>query len=211
MPLNSRLLRIVVTKQAEPILKREVEELMRADFEDKKQRFLEEFDAHPVTKELKGGPTAYSSVPELVAAGGNLFAFMGFEKDKDPAGALRRYLEKSITFIRPGRGVSRGNKITYTGKVLFPTVEEVDASMSKAMPLKWIGRAFTHMIKNGIPGLPSFLFRESPPFDSPKPSRSGTGVQVKGDLRSGGFKGVPYVGELLGFLKAAFASRRSKR
>lgn len=211
MALNKRLLTIAVSKKAEPILKREVEELMRADFESKKEAFLDEFDNHPVTKELKGGPTAYSSVPELVAAGGNLFAFLGFDKDKDPAGALRDYLEKTITFKRPGRGVTKGQRITYTGQVLFPTVEDVDAAMAKKMPLKWIGRAFTHMIKNGIPGLPSFLFREDPPFNSPKPSRSSTGVQTKSELRSGGFKGTPYIGPLLGFLKAAFASRRSKR
>jgi hypothetical protein len=211
MPLNSRLLRVAVTKGAEKFVAAEGRKLAELDFETKKEQFLDAFDTHPVTKELEGGPTAMSSIPAIAEAEGNLFSFLGFYKGEKPAAELRSYLDKSIRLQR-GRTEIKGNKIIYTSKVVFPTVEEVDQEMARRLPLDWVSRAFTQLISKGIPGLPNFLFRESPPFKSPKPSRSSTAIQTKGTaLRGGSFGGVPYIGDLLKTLKALFASRRSKR
>lgn len=211
MPLNTRLFRVAVNRQAEPILAREARKLAKLDFETKKEQFMDEFDAHPVTKELEGGPEAFSTIPQLVEAGGNLFSFLGFDKGDDPAGELRKYLDKNIKLELPRKGEVKGNKITYNGVVSFPTVQEVDDAMTSKAPVPWIKRAFTHMISKGIPGLPNYLFRENPPFNSPKPSRSGTAIQSKNDLRGGSFRGIPYIGALLGDLKRRFASPRSRR
>ncbi len=88
---------------------------------------------------------------------------------------------------------------------------EVDAAMQRRAALEWVTRPFTQLISKSIPGLPNYLFRESPPLGTP-PSRSGTAVQTHGKaLRSGSFKGVPYVGEVLGVLKRLFGSERSRR
>lgn len=211
MPLNKRALQIAFTKGVEKTVATKGRELAQLDFETKKEQFLEAFDDHPVTKELEGGPTAMSSIPAIAEAEGNLFSFLGFYKGEKPAAELRAYLDKNIV-LRRGRTEIKGNRVTYTANVAFPTVEEVDAAMAKKVPLDWVSRAFTQLISKGIPGLPRFLFRENPRFPSPEPSRSSTAVQTKGKpLRGGSFGGVPYIGELLGTLKALFASRRSKR
>lgn len=210
MPLNTRILRIEVLKQVEPIFAREVRALAKADFDDKKQKLLEEFDEHPVTRELEGGPTAFSSIPELNGAGGNLFSFLGFYKNEDPAADLREYLKDNIKLIPPKRESITATKITYKGAVEFPTIEEVNQAMAAKDPLDWTQRSFTQLIQKGIPGLPRYLFKENPPFKSPEPSHSSTGLQIKKNLRGGSFRGVGYVNDLLASLKRRFASDRAR-
>lgn len=216
MPLNTRVLRIEVLKKVEPIFAREVRALAKADFVDKKAKLLEEFDNHKVTQELEGGPTAFSSIPELVESGGNLFAFLGFLKGKRPTTDLREYLDNNITLVPPKRTSVTSTKVIYKGAVKFPTIEEVNKAMAAKAPLPWTERSFTQMIQKGIPGLPSFIFRENPPFQSPKPSQSSTGLQAKNadggnkTIRSGSFKGVSYINELLDFFKRQYASSRSR-
>ncbi len=212
MPLNQRALRTAVYRAAGPILAKEVRKYAKLDFDTKKEEFLKEFDEHPVTQELKGGPTAFSNVPELVQAEGNLFSFLGFHEGDNPAGELRDYLDKNIQFKSAGYGQPKisGDKIVFSNTVVFPTVDEVDQAMSRTMPLDWVKKAFTAMITKGAPGLPNYLFRENPRFNSPEPSRSSTAVQTKSKLRGGTFRGVPYVGQLLGVLKRMFASGRAR-
>ena len=208
MPLNKRALRTVISRQAEPVLRKQVKGLAALDFETKKDQLLEAFDAHPVTKELEGGPDAMSHIPAIAQAEGNLYSFLGFNAGEDPAGELRDYLDKSVKLGKTSRGVTSGERITYRTEVTFPTVEEVDEAMRQRMPLEWVGRAFTQMISKGIPGLPNYLFRLTPKL---KNSRSGTAVQTHGKaLRGGSFGGVPYVGELLTYFKRLLISRRAR-
>lgn len=212
MGLNSRFLRLAVNKSVEPILAREARELMQHDFDVKKEQVLKEFDQHPVTQELEGGETAFSRIPALATAGGNLFSFLGFYRGEQPAEELRDYLDESIT-LQPhrGRGKTVGNKLVYTAKVSFPTIEEIDTAMRARAPLEWVSRPFTSLISKGAPGLPNYLFRESPRFKSPDPSRSSTAIQTHSKaLRGGSFSGVPYVGEILNTIKRLFASRRAR-
>lgn len=210
MAINRRTLRTVVAKQAAKVLVKDVRKFAELDFETKKDQFIAAFDEHPVTKELAGGPKAFSSIPELVEAGGNLYSFLGFEKGEAPEAELKAYLEESIKLRRTGAGQVKGDRVVFKTEVVFPTVADVDQAMQRRAPLEWVTRPFTQMISKSIPGLPNYLFRESPPLGTP-PSRSGTAIQVKKTLRAGSFKGVPYVGELLGVLKRLFASERSRR
>lgn len=210
MALNTRTLRTVVAKQASKVLVRDVRELAELDFESKKDQFIKAFDEHNVTKELAGGPKAFSNIPQLAEAGGNLYSFLGFNKGEAPEEELKEYLNSSIKLGRTRAGAVQGNKVVFKTEVAFPTVTDVDTAMQRRSPLDWVTRPFTQMISKGIPGLPSYLFQESPALGTP-PSRSGTAIQIKKPLRGGSFRGVPYVGELLGVLKGLFASNRSRR
>lgn len=211
MGLNERIFRLAVQRSVEPILARDARALMRHDFETKKEQVLKEFDQHPVTQELEGGETAFSRIPELATAGGNLFSFLGFNRGEQPAEELRDYLDDNITLTPAGRGKTVGKKIVYTGKISFPTIDEIDAAMQTRAPLEWVTRPFTNLISKGAPGLPNYLFRENPRFGSPEPSRSSTAIQTKNKaLRGGSFRGVPYVGEILGIVKRLFASQRAR-
>ncbi len=135
---------------------------------------------------------------------------MGFYKGETPAADLREYLKDNIELVPPKRESVTSTKITYKGAVKFPTIEEVNKAMAAKDPLDWTERSFTQLIQKGIPGLPSYLFKENPPFKSPDPSRSSTGLQVKKNLRGGSFRGVGYVNDLLASLKRRFASDRSR-
>ena len=97
MPLNERLLRLAVLKQGERILVRQVRPLIELDFDTKKEQFMQEFDNHPVTREIQEGPGAMSRVTSLAMAGGNLFSFLGFKASQNPIGALRTYLDRNIS------------------------------------------------------------------------------------------------------------------
>jgi hypothetical protein len=210
MGLNSRLFRLAVNRAVDPILVKEARELMEVEFDTKKEQVMEEFDGHAVTKELQGGETAFSSIPALAGVGGNLFSFLGFYRGEKPAEELRDYLDKSITLSpHRGRGKSVGNKLIYTAKTSFPTLDEVDRVMGQKLPLDWVSRSFTNLIAKGAPGLPNYLFRENPRFKSPDPSRSSTAIQTKSTLRGGSFGGVKYVSEIIGTLKRLFAQKRT--
>lgn len=211
MPLNSRLFHLAVLRKVDPILVKQARELMDFEFESKKEQALKEFEASPITKELDAGPSAFSSIPALTEVGGNLFSFLGFNRGEQPARELRDYLDENIT-IDPhrGRGKVVGNKLVYTAKVKFPTLDEVDQAMAREVPLDWDQRAFTNRIAKGAPGLPNYLFQENPPLGTPEPSRSSTAIQIKSTLRGGSFRGVPYVSKVLDTVKRLFAQKRTR-
>jgi len=208
MPLNERLLRIAVANQGEKVLVAKVRPLVELDFQVKKEAFLNEFDENPVTQEIEAGPNALSNIPALAETGGNLFSFLGFESNKNPIEWLRGYFNRNIVLGRTRAGKVQGRKIIFSTPVKFPTVNEVnsDVKNSPSTKLKWTTRAFTDILAKGVPGLPSFLFRQDPPLQS---SRSGTGIQIKGKINGRPeIPEIPYINKLLTNLKVLFTSRR---
>lgn len=207
MPLNERLLRVAVAKQAERVLIKKVRPLIELDYESKREQFMEAFNSDPVTQEIEEGPSAFSRVGPLATAGGNLFSFLGFEAGKQPVGALREYLERSIELGRTRAGVVKGSKVIFSTPVKFPTVAEVDSFVA-ANPetrLDWDRRPFTSVLANGVPGLPNFIFNEEKGFPT---SRSGPAIQSKGKVRNGSLGRIPYMGPLLAHLKRLFGPKR---
>lgn len=198
MPLNVKILRTVVAKQAERTLVRQVRPIVKLDFEAKKEQFLEAFDQDDVTQELEGGPEAYSRIPALAGAGGNLFSLLGFYAEQKPAQDLREYLQDNTVLYKTGAGRIQGNKVVFETDVLAPTEEEVNAAMaqSPAAALEWTGRSFTDLLARGVSGLPNYLFDLTRDF-SKVPSRSGPAIQSKANLRSGAVGQIPYVRRLL--------------
>lgn len=207
MPLNERLLRVAVAKQAERVLIKKVRPLIELDYESKKEQFIEAFNSDPVTQEIEGGPSAFSNIGPLATAGGNLFSFLGFEAGKEPVGALREYLTRSIELGRTRAGVVKGSKVVFSTPVAFPTVAEVDAfvATNSETKLDWDRRPFTSVLANGVPGLPNFIFDEEKGFAS---SRSGPAIQSKGKVRNGSLGPIPYIGPLLANLKRLFGPKR---
>lgn len=206
MPINTRLLRVVIAQKAEPILAPKVRALAKLDLDVKKKMFLKEFDNHPVTQELQEGPYASSRfVP-----GGNLFSLLGFYASQNPVKALRRYLdEKIILKRRTQKAKLKGNNLVFQFPVEIPTLDEVNAAIASdpESKLEWTGRSFTDMIMNGIPGIPQYFFRVFPSLNSP-PSRSGTAIQTKNKVASGSFRGTKYINELLRVFKMSISPRK---
>ncbi len=204
MPLDVQILRTTVAKQAQRVLVRQVRPIVKLDFEEKKQQFLEQFDQDPVSEEISGGPEAFSSIPEISAAGGNLFSLLGFYAHQKPIEALRDYLDSNTILYHTSAGKIVGNKVVFETDVLAPTEAEVNNAMAQnpdsALPKNWAGRAFTDVLARGVSGLPQYLFDLTRDF-SHIPSHSGPAIQAKGKgLRSSEVGQIKYVGRVLAYL-----------
>ena len=62
-----------------------------------KKDFLKDFDAHPVTREIKQGPSGMAS--SLLGGRGNFFGFLGFNSGQQPIEILRDQIENNITIL----------------------------------------------------------------------------------------------------------------
>lgn len=207
MPLNERLLREAVAKQGKRVLTAKMRPIIEMDFKVKKQQFLNEFDQHPVSKEIEAGPHAFSSFSSLAHAGGNLFSFLGFSEGQKPIKALREYFKDNINLKDTRRTRVKGRNIIFETPVEFPTVEEVDefaASDSETSLARWDDRSFTQILSRGVPGFPNYLFNDEG-FPN---SESGTAVQVKTKLRGAESVKSNYVGDLLRKLKNLLSPKK---
>lgn len=175
-----------IEKQVAPILKKE--------FEKKKEKIIEYFDNHPVTRELEAGPEAVGSIV-TTDHGGNLFSFLGFNEGEDPTDALRRQLENGIqpTDILIGSG-GKKNTVLVSLRVKTPTIPEIASAASQEIQLEWTDRDWVDTIEKGSSGFGHYLFKLVNKF---KNSRSGTAIQVKNTLRNGSFRGTKYISDVL--------------
>ena len=64
------------------------------EFEKIKQQILNEFDNHPVTREINDGISA-SNISGTLDGITNLYSFIGFNEGDNPTKAIRDMLEKS--------------------------------------------------------------------------------------------------------------------
>jgi hypothetical protein len=150
-----------------------------------KEELLQEFDSHKVTQELNDGPSREGS--DVLPEGyGNLFAFLGIEKNRKPTEEVRSELEK-IKVIRKPLVLSNYWKF----RIIVPSSEDIER---KTM-LKWEPRSWVSAITHGLSGFSSFMFKQG------EGSRSGYGVQTSNKIRKGVFNGVSYVFGMLGRFK----------
>jgi len=170
-------------------LNRQVGKALRIDFEKKvkqdfaviKSQLINEFLNHPVTKEIKDGPSA-SNTSNTLNGISNLFAFIGFEDGYDPiAPILNMFQSIEITF---GGEIPMGNKFN----INMPISEDIFS----VTPMPWAsGRSWASGIEKGISGL-GYLLRNRSSL-----SRSGQAVQSSVKIRSGSFKNTPYISAII--------------
>jgi hypothetical protein len=163
-----------------------------------KNKLLKDFDNHDVTKEIRSGPGNPSSKFLDV---GNLFSFIGFRYDKqdEPILKIREILSEQTLLVKIPKSRKLGRSWVLTKfKVETPLLEDIwdvteypkgtgniDRSGSWAKDLE----------RRGIDGFEYYVFSYA--FDSSF-SRSTTGKQMKGKIRSKSFnKPIPYVRALL--------------
>ena len=170
-------------------LNRQVGKALRIDFEKKakqdfaivKSQLINEFLNHPVTKEIKNGPTASNTSGTLNGVS-NLFAFIGFEDGNDPiAPILNLFQSIQITF---GGEIPMGSNFN----INMPMPEDIFS----VTPMPWAsGRSWAQGIEKGISGLGYLLKRSS------SKSRSGQAIQSGVKIRSGSFKNTQYISALI--------------
>lgn len=199
--INYRLLRLEIQKQATKGLAKKIEPLIKAEFKARKETFLlDEFDSHPVTRELEAGPELESSA---YVQNGNLFSLLGFNAGEEPAAELRDALDKSVKLL-PGMDVKvSGDKLVFSKKIEYPTIDEVSDLSAKVAPLEWTTRGFVGLIERGITGLPWYFFSTGVAFTRriSRYSRSGTAIQKDDKQRTGTLGPIRYISDILAKFK----------
>ena len=178
-----------VEKQLSAFIKREVVKTYSKTFQQRivtafnkiKGEMLAEFRAHPVTVEIKAGPSAENSSGTL-GGYGNLFSFIGFDEGDNPTDNIEGLLNLSRIEY------SRETKDGFIMRIYLPSKQEIFGET----PMPWAsGRSWAEGIERGISGFGQYLNKESA-F-----SRSGEGIQANGVIRKGRFKNTPYISALL--------------
>ena len=147
-------------------------------------KLMLEFESHPVTRELRSGPSSSNisnSLPE-----GNLFGFIGFTSGTDPVAAIEKMLQSTDIIIKNRKFGQFGFVWTYM--VTSPSLQD----LYSVTPMPWAdGSSWLRELEGrGIPNLGQYMYKRS------SSSRSGAGVQ--NENRSGGGRvKVPYIKQLL--------------
>ena len=168
-------------------VKKMVHDIVQKEIEKEKILFREDFESHPVTKELEGGENA-SNISGTLGGYGNLFSFLGFGKGSNPTIPVRLLIQK----ISLDRNIQNSGD-NFKVKVNIPSKEEFEA----VARLPWEnGRSWLLDIERGISGLGAFLYGRF------AESRSGGGIQSKYKYSNRTFRPVKYFSQMYGkFLK----------
>lgn len=151
-------------------------------FEQIKDEMIQEFESHPVTKEIEGGIGA-DNISDTLNGITNLYSFIGFHEGDQPLEPIREILRE----INMHKTIGRRSIIKYT--FTFPTAKEI----FKATPMPWAtGRSWAQGIEYGISGIGYYLLKYS------QSSRSGFGIQAKKQVRPNiRFKNTKYISDLI--------------
>lgn len=161
----------------------EADKLVNQKFREAKTQLMEEFNVHPVTQEIEGGPTAANSSGTLNGYG-NLFSFIGFPKGANPVNSVRVFLQTRIALRKK---TVRKDSLTKEYSVNIPTLESFSFA---SMP--WESGSWVREVETGISGFNYYMTKAS------AASRSGTAIQIDGKLRAlNASTGVPYMTKIL--------------
>jgi len=182
---KAALLKEVTAGNNGKVTGREIRKYVLPIIEDAQEMLIKDFFNHPVTKEIKAGPSSSNSSGTL-GGYGNLFAFIGFDRGDNPTNSIEEILRKKISVTV--RAISNGR---FRISILNAASKDEIFSVSQ---IPWAsGSSWAEGIEKGMSNLGSFLYRSK----GISKSRSGTGVQVLNDLRSTSFKTQPYISKII--------------
>jgi hypothetical protein len=155
-------------------------ELAESKLDSAKSGLLNDFNSHPVTREINAGPFS-SNVSGTLGGYGNLFSFIGFESGSNPVEAVINLINK-IRLVKSSyvRSISNGLLISF--RLNAPQISKFE----NETPMPWAsGRSWLTSIEKGISNFNSFLYKKLS-------GRSGGGTQSDKKIRSSSFSPVPY-------------------
>ena len=150
---------------------------------------LEDFDEHPVTKEIQDefGKSVYLNR-------GNIFSFLGFFRNSKPIDDLRLNINNGFKLFKTPKFKQNKQKITYSYKVAAPSLKELYEVTP--MPDNWSTKGWLQAIEEGIGSFASYVWN-SIAFVNTR-SKSGQALQIE-DAGSGDndVLHIPYVSVIL--------------
>lgn len=154
-----------------------------------KKELIDNFNNHPVTKELEGGAEAQNESSTLNGIG-NLTTYIGFSPSSNPTEPVRQILNTVEVRKEKFKKNFNNNEIIFEFDVSAPTIEEIEEVGS--LPFE-PGQSWIKGIENGISGFGAYIYGKI--F---KNSRSGKALQSKNSFRQGSFRPVKYISEIMG-------------
>jgi len=145
------------------------------------KRLINDFEQHPITREIEAGPTA-ENMSNTLSGYGNLFSFIGFNLGSNPLEELRAFLSKRIK-INVNK---RFKALEFT--VRAPDRREVETRTR--MPFE-TANSWARMLEAGMSGFSFYMFKKS------RASRSGKGIQIDNEIRPASSAPTPYMSKLL--------------
>ena len=153
-----------------------------------KNRLITNFKSHPVTKEILSGPDAINESGTIIGPG-NLFSFIGFYNSDRPISPVLQLLMSGITLSKVNPKITKGKSGVFLSfEIKIPT--ERDFAQVSRMP--WETGSWLYRIERGMSGLGYYIYEKSI-----RASRSGTGIQADGKIRTGMYKRTSYFSALL--------------
>jgi len=152
-----------------------------------KQELLEDYNDHPVTKELEAGVDS-ENISQTLNGIGNLTTYIGFQEGSNPTEPVRDKL-KTVTLNPKGKVSNNDSNLSFEFDVIAPSVEEIESVGS--LPFEQ-GNSWIRGIENGISGFGAYIYGRM--F---KNSRSGKGLQGRKSFRQGNFRPVSYMNEIM--------------
>ncbi len=195
----------LLKKQLEPALsapkvKAIALERAKTRFEDRKRKFLEKFEEHKVTQEIRGGPDS-SNLSGTLGGRGNLFSYIGFwASGGDPINDLKELLEDSIRLKDTIRVIHSKTQTTFEFEAEIPKMSEIWEATP--FPEDWAPGSWVKGVESYISGLSHYIYWRR--FPESEQSRSTTGTQstkAGPGLRSATFKRTDYLGKMIDQLK----------
>jgi hypothetical protein len=152
-----------------------------------KQELLEDYNDHPVTKELEAGADS-ENISQTLNGIGNLTTYIGFQEGSNPTEPVRDKL-KTVTLNPKGKVSDNDSNLSFEFDVIAPSIEEIESVGS--LPFEQ-GNSWIRGIENGISGFGAYIYGRM--F---KNSRSGKGLQGRKSFRQGNFRPVSYINEIM--------------
>ena len=179
----------LIDAQLPKFIRNKSEEKMREDLRLLKSQLILEFLGHPVTVEIMAGPTSANTSGTL-GGYGNLFSFIGFEKEEDPIAPILKIFEAIDFSFR--KEINSGNEFNVT----FPLAQDI----FNVTPMPWAqGRSWAKGVETGISGLGYYIFRKN--LHSRSEQGTQTSVKLKNSVK---FSNTSYISELLNKYRARF-------
>ena len=177
---------VPVARQVDKVIKRRVAGL--------KGVTMQEFDKHPVTREIQGGANS-TNISNTLGGKGNLFTFIGFYSSTDPISPVREILKSNLNLVSRQKA-RRGTKGVefYRYQLTLPTLE----SFRLVARMPWeSGNSWVIGIERGISGFSNYMYFTRGEGRFSGASRSGKAIQSKKAINAGVFSPTLYITEIV--------------
>lgn len=171
------------------ILTRALRAPINKKIEKAQDNLVKNFLKDDVSQEILGGPEVRNNPSGTLGGYGGLFSFIGFYRDATPVDDVVSLLLQDINFRVKSLGFMK-----YEIATDFISKDQLLKESAQMTPIPWNeARSWLDAIEHGISGLGQYLNTS----EDVARSNSGRGLQVKAQLRQGGFKKRTYISKYL--------------